>query len=166
MPPTALSVTILARMHREYFKHYSHELGRDMESLVFGHAGQPILVFPTSMGRFFEYEDAGMIPLSPANSTRVQSRFSASMESTVKAGTTRASIRRAHLAPCSVRAVHRPGVSAFLAMEEPCAPDRRHRMQLRRISRAQFLHASSRHRFRLRHHERLLRHQELPRWLL
>jgi esterase/lipase superfamily enzyme len=48
-------------MNREYFKHYSQELGRDMESLVFGHAGQPIFVFPTSMGRFFEYEDAGMI---------------------------------------------------------------------------------------------------------
>ena len=48
-------------MNREYNKQYSHELGRDMESLVYGHAGQPILVFPTSMGRFFEYEDAGMI---------------------------------------------------------------------------------------------------------
>ncbi|MGO8983825.1 MAG: esterase family protein [Terriglobales bacterium] len=48
-------------MNREYRKEYSHELGRDMESLVYGHAGQPILVFPTSMGRFFEYEDAGMI---------------------------------------------------------------------------------------------------------
>jgi esterase/lipase superfamily enzyme len=47
-------------MNREYKKQYSHELGRDMESLVFGHAGQPILVFPTSMGRFYEYEDAGM----------------------------------------------------------------------------------------------------------
>src|SRR5713101_6302295 len=55
------SVTILARMNREYNKQYSHELGRDMESLVFGHAGQPIVVFPTSRGRFFEYEDAGMI---------------------------------------------------------------------------------------------------------
>ena len=32
-----------------------------MESLVYGHAGQPMLVFPTSMGRFFEYEDRGMI---------------------------------------------------------------------------------------------------------
>ena len=48
-------------MNREYNKQYSHELGRDMESLAFGHAGQPILVFPTSRGRFFEYEDAGMI---------------------------------------------------------------------------------------------------------
>jgi len=48
-------------MNREYRKNYSHELGRDMEALVFGHAGQPLLVFPTSMGRFFEYEDRGMI---------------------------------------------------------------------------------------------------------
>ena len=48
-------------MNREHHKSYSHELQRDMEALVFGHAGQPILVFPSSMGRFFEYEDAGMI---------------------------------------------------------------------------------------------------------
>ena len=32
-----------------------------MELLEFGHAGFPILVFPTSKGRFFEYEDRGMI---------------------------------------------------------------------------------------------------------
>lgn len=32
-----------------------------MELLVFGHGGAPVLVFPTSMGRFFEYEDRGMI---------------------------------------------------------------------------------------------------------
>ena len=51
----------LRSMNREHYRQYSHELGRDMESLVFGHAGRPILVFPTSMGRFFEYEDAGMI---------------------------------------------------------------------------------------------------------
>jgi len=48
-------------MNREYNKEYSRELGRDMESLVYGHAGRPILVFPSSQGRFFEYEDAGMI---------------------------------------------------------------------------------------------------------
>jgi esterase/lipase superfamily enzyme len=57
----AASVKILGRMNREYHKNYSHELQRDMEALVFGHAGQPLLVFPTSRGRFFEYEDAGMI---------------------------------------------------------------------------------------------------------
>jgi len=32
-----------------------------MELLAYGHAGFPILVFPTSGGRFFEYEDRGMI---------------------------------------------------------------------------------------------------------
>ena len=48
-------------MNREYFKAYSSELHRDMEALIFGHAGTPLLVFPTSMGKFFEYEDRGMI---------------------------------------------------------------------------------------------------------
>jgi esterase/lipase superfamily enzyme len=32
-----------------------------MQLLVFGHAGTPLLVFPTSLGSFFEYEDRGMI---------------------------------------------------------------------------------------------------------
>ena len=48
-------------MTRAYHKWYSPALGRDMELLVFGHAGPPLLVFPTSMGRFYDYEDRGMI---------------------------------------------------------------------------------------------------------
>lgn len=32
-----------------------------MELLTFGHAGARMLVFPTSMGRFFEWEDRGMM---------------------------------------------------------------------------------------------------------
>lgn len=32
-----------------------------MELLVFGHSGPPLIVFPTSMGAYFEYEDRGMI---------------------------------------------------------------------------------------------------------
>ncbi len=48
-------------MNREYHKWHSDELRRDMEMLVFGQAGKPMVVFPTSMGRFFEYEDRGMI---------------------------------------------------------------------------------------------------------
>ena len=48
-------------MNREYHKWYSSRLGRDMEMLVFGQAGLPVLVFPTSGGRFFEFEDRGMI---------------------------------------------------------------------------------------------------------
>jgi len=31
-----------------------------MELLVFGHAGVPILIFPTSGGRFYEFEDRGL----------------------------------------------------------------------------------------------------------
>ena len=48
-------------MKREYHKWFSPALGRDMELLVFGHAGLPALVFPTSCGRFFEFEDRGMV---------------------------------------------------------------------------------------------------------
>lgn len=48
-------------MNREYHKWSSSRLGRDMELLVFGHAGVPAIVFPTSQGRFFEFEDRGMI---------------------------------------------------------------------------------------------------------
>jgi len=48
-------------MNREYHKFYSHPLQRDMEFLVFGNGGIPMLVFPTSCGRFYDYEDRGMI---------------------------------------------------------------------------------------------------------
>jgi len=48
-------------MKREYHKWFSPRLGRDMELLVFGHGGLPAVVFPTSCGRFFEFEDRGMV---------------------------------------------------------------------------------------------------------
>lgn len=48
-------------MNREYHRWYSPSLGRDMELLVFGHAGARLLIFPTSKGRFYEWEDRGMI---------------------------------------------------------------------------------------------------------
>lgn len=32
-----------------------------MELLIHGHAGLPVLVFPTSCGRFFEFEEFGMV---------------------------------------------------------------------------------------------------------
>jgi esterase/lipase superfamily enzyme len=43
-------------MNREYHRWHSPNLGRDMELLVFGHAGAKVLVFPTRDGRFWEYE--------------------------------------------------------------------------------------------------------------
>src|ERR1700758_5541895 len=48
-------------MNREYHKWYCPRLYRDMELMIFGHAGVPTLVFPTSQGRFYEYEDRGMV---------------------------------------------------------------------------------------------------------
>jgi esterase/lipase superfamily enzyme len=48
-------------MNREYHKWFSPSLGRDMEMLVFGHDGLPVIVFPTSQGRFYEFEDRGMV---------------------------------------------------------------------------------------------------------
>lgn len=48
-------------MHREHVRWYSPALEREMDLLIFGHAGARALVFPSSMGRFFEWEDQGMI---------------------------------------------------------------------------------------------------------
>jgi esterase/lipase superfamily enzyme len=48
-------------MNREYHQWFSPILNRKMELLVFGHAGARMIVFPTSQGRFFDYEDRGMI---------------------------------------------------------------------------------------------------------
>ena len=48
-------------MNREYHKWFSPALNREMELLVFGHSGMPVIVFPTSMGRFFDYENRHMI---------------------------------------------------------------------------------------------------------
>lgn len=48
-------------MNREYHKWWSDRLNRDMELLVFGHAGAKVLVFPTRGGRFFEYENMRMV---------------------------------------------------------------------------------------------------------
>jgi esterase/lipase superfamily enzyme len=48
-------------VHREYLSWYSPALRRPMDLLVFGHAGARVLVFPTSMGRFFEWEDREMV---------------------------------------------------------------------------------------------------------
>lgn len=48
-------------MNREYHKWFSSCLNREMELLVFGHAGAKVLVFPTRAGRFFDYENWGIV---------------------------------------------------------------------------------------------------------
>lgn len=48
-------------MHIEYHKWFSSNLGHDMELKVYGYFGKPVIVFPAQSGRFFEFEDFGMI---------------------------------------------------------------------------------------------------------
>ncbi|HHE72864.1 MAG TPA: transposase [Chloroflexi bacterium] len=48
-------------MNVEYFKKWSRHLNKDMELKVYGHAGVPALAFPTGCGRFYEFEDNGMV---------------------------------------------------------------------------------------------------------
>ena len=45
----------------EYHKWHSPSLDRNMEMLVFGHAGQPVILFPTSQGAYYQNKDQGMI---------------------------------------------------------------------------------------------------------
>jgi esterase/lipase superfamily enzyme len=48
-------------MKVEYYKEWSGCLNRDMEFKVYGHTGKPVLAFPSQDGRFFDFENNGMI---------------------------------------------------------------------------------------------------------
>lgn len=48
-------------MNREYHRWFSPSLNREMELLVFGQAGARVLAFPTSQGRFYEWEERGLV---------------------------------------------------------------------------------------------------------
>jgi esterase/lipase superfamily enzyme len=48
-------------VERRYFKWRSDALGCERELLVFGSAGERVLVFPTRDGRFYDYENWGMV---------------------------------------------------------------------------------------------------------
>lgn len=48
-------------MKERYIKWYTRHLSRDFEMLVYGHAGFPIIVFPTSKGRYFQNKDFGLV---------------------------------------------------------------------------------------------------------
>ena len=50
-------------MNREYHKWFSPSLQRDMELLIFGENGTPVIIFPTLRGRFYEFEDQEIISL-------------------------------------------------------------------------------------------------------
>lgn len=44
-----------------YVKWFSPRLNKDMETLVYGNCGAPVLVFPTSGARFYEWKDFLMV---------------------------------------------------------------------------------------------------------
>ena len=48
-------------MFQELIRHHSASLDRDMEIMVYGHGGLPILGFPTQNSKCRNYEDFGMI---------------------------------------------------------------------------------------------------------
>jgi len=48
-------------MHVEHHRWRSSRLGRDMALKVYGHWGSPVIVFPCSRGRYFDYEGMGMV---------------------------------------------------------------------------------------------------------
>jgi esterase/lipase superfamily enzyme len=45
----------------KYHRWYSQNLGFDVEMLVFGDKGSPVILFPTSQGRYFQNKDEGLI---------------------------------------------------------------------------------------------------------
>ncbi|HKR63011.1 MAG TPA: alpha/beta hydrolase-fold protein [Thermoanaerobaculia bacterium] len=47
-------------MYRDYVRWWSPSLNREMEFLWFGQFGRPVILFPTSAGRFYENEDFGL----------------------------------------------------------------------------------------------------------
>ena len=51
-------------MQTEYYRWHSPNLGHDMEMKVYGYYGKPVLVFPAQGGRFYEFEDFGMLDVT------------------------------------------------------------------------------------------------------
>ena len=84
-------------MQREHVRWWSPSLGRDMDLLWFGHSGRPVLMFPTSAGRFYENEDmhlagslshkvdAGEIQLALVDSVNNESWYNKGVHPAVRA---------------------------------------------------------------------------------
>ncbi|MEM1408651.1 MAG: alpha/beta fold hydrolase [Bacteroidota bacterium] len=48
-------------MKEEHFNWYSQTLSKNIDMLVYGHAGYPVIIFPTTMGRYYESKDFKLI---------------------------------------------------------------------------------------------------------
>ncbi len=49
------------KLKENYIKFYSQSLNKETEMLVFGDTGKPVILFPTSMGRFYQNKDFKLI---------------------------------------------------------------------------------------------------------
>ncbi|MEO6524093.1 MAG: alpha/beta fold hydrolase [Mucilaginibacter sp.] len=48
-------------MREDFKRWYSHNLSRDLDMLVYGDRGYPVILFPTSMGRYYQNKDFHLI---------------------------------------------------------------------------------------------------------
>jgi esterase/lipase superfamily enzyme len=48
-------------MNIEYHRFWSKALDQDMEFKIYGHAGKPVVVFPSQSSGFYQYEDFSMV---------------------------------------------------------------------------------------------------------
>lgn len=48
-------------MQTEYHKWFSPALGQEMELKIYGYYGKPVIAFPAQGGRFFDFENFGMV---------------------------------------------------------------------------------------------------------
>src|SRR5215470_20335819 len=60
-PSQDLSRNRRGTMQIEYHKWFSPAIGHDLELKVYGYYGKPVLVFPPQQGRFYDFENWGMI---------------------------------------------------------------------------------------------------------
>ena len=154
-------------MNREYHKAYSQELHRDMETLVFGHAGIPLMVFPTSMGKFFEYEDRGMIGVLAPKIERGELQIfcpdAVDTESWYNRGV-HPRVRVARHLQYERYLLYE--FLPFLRWKNQAMATGGYRMQFWRLSRSKFRAEASGRGDALCEHERRLRYPPVPGWVL
>jgi esterase/lipase superfamily enzyme len=63
---TLMDAPSKTQIRREHARFFSPAIGRELDVIAYGHAGQPVLVFPSSEGKANDYEGFGMVDaLSP-----------------------------------------------------------------------------------------------------
>jgi esterase/lipase superfamily enzyme len=89
-------------MKEDYLRWHTPHLSRDFEMLMFGHAGYPVILFPTSLGRYYQNKDFGLIqsvaPLIDAGRVKIYCPDGIDAESWYNKGIHPADRVRTHLA--------------------------------------------------------------------